>query len=125
MLFRNLPKIIMVLLGLAFALIGAINLWIAFIGDFQQGRTEVVIAGASLLFISLPFLAFFFSRRISKILGAIVLLALSGSMVWFVFQPNIPATNPQLYQIGAIALAVLVLARIGLGLRPKRSEPGT
>ena len=125
MLSRNLSKVIMALLGSAFALLGALNLWISLIGDFSRGRTAVAIAGGSLLFISLPFFAFLFSRKLSNILGSIVLLALSGSVAWFVFQHSIPAANPQLYQIGAIALVVLVLARIGSGLRHNRPESGT
>ena len=63
MLSRNLSKVIMALLGSAFALLGALNLWISLIGDFSRGRTAVAIAGGSLLFI--PYHSLLSSSRAS------------------------------------------------------------
>ena len=122
---RNLTKIVMALVGLGFALVGALNLWISSTGDFSQGREIVTIAGGIFLVIAAPFLAFPFSRKISKVLGAIVLLAFSAAMVWLAFRASNPAAYPWSYQIGAIALALLLVARIPLVLRTKRAQAGT
>ena len=122
---RNLTKIVMALVGSGFALVGALNVWIASTGNFSQGREVPAIAGGVFLVIATPFLAFPFSRRISRILAAIVLLAFSAALVWLALRASNPATYPWTYQVGAIALAFLLLARVSLGLRTKRVQAGT
>ena len=124
MQFRNVSKILMAMLGLGVALMGAINLWIAFTGAFAQGRPMLIGAGAILLIIGLALVAFPFSRKLSKILGAIALLAFAGATLVLVFTTGVVTIRPS-YQIAAIALAVLVVARIFSVLRRKNVEAGT
>ena len=122
---RNFPRIIAILLGLGFALMGAINLWIFFIGDFTQGRAAIAVAGAILLFLACSFFAFPFSRTLFRIFGSIALLIFAGAMLSLVFQTGALSTSKPIHQIAAIAFAALVVARIALVFRPKRHKAGT
>ncbi|WP_460736220.1 hypothetical protein [Lysobacter tyrosinilyticus] len=120
-----MSKIVMALLGSLFALMGIFYLAIASIGDFSKGRIVMVVAGCSFLVISAPLFAFLVSRQLAKLLGVIALMAFAVAMVWLAFRPDTPAADPTKYQVGAIALVVLLLARVGLWLRSKRSGSGT
>ena len=124
MQLRNVSKMFMAMLGVGVALMGAINLWIAFIGTFAQGRPMLIGAGVILLIIGLALLAFPFSRRLSKILGAIALLAFASATLLLVFTTGLVTSKPS-YQVAAIALAVLAVARILSSSRRKRIEAGT
>ena len=124
MQFRNVSRMLMAMLGLGVALMGAINLWIAFTGSFAQGRPMLIGAGAILLIIGLAFVAVPFSRQLSKILGAIALLVFAGAMLVLVFTTEVVTSRPS-YQVAAIALTVLVVARIFSVLRRKNVEAGT
>ena len=124
MRFGNLSNVAMAFLGVCFTLMGALNLFIAAIGDFSMGRTAVTVMGFAFLVIAAPFFAFLYSRKLAKLLGAVVLLAFAALMLWMSFLPDIPTPNPAVYQIAAIALAVLLIARIGSAFRGKRSRPG-
>jgi peptidoglycan/LPS O-acetylase OafA/YrhL len=111
------PKIVMALLGACFAQFGVATLWIWSIGDFTAGKTAAFAMGV----IALPFFAFLYSRPLAKVLGVVVLLGFAMSMVWLAFQPTNPAPNPTIYQIAAIALCVLLAARVVLRRRAKRA----
>ena len=71
-----------------------------------------VTAGASLLV--LPF-----HRRVGKLLGSVALIMLATALLVAVFHPAIAAGTPGPYQAAAIALIVLLLARLGLAMRTK------
>ena len=120
----NLSKFAMTFLGICFALMGASCLVISAIGDFSMGRTVVVVMGFSFLVIAMPFFAFLYSRRLTEVLGVVGLLAFAAAMLWLTFRPTIPVSDPTIYQVAAIALAVLLVARVALRLRGKRSAPG-
>ena len=124
MQFRNVSKILMAMLGLGVALMGAINLLIAFTGAFAQGRPMLIGAGSILLIIGIALVAFTFSRQLSKILAAIALLVFAGAMLVLVFTTEVVTSRPS-YQVAAIALTVLVVARIFSVLRRKNVEAGT
>ena len=111
------PKIVMGIAGAFFAQLGAVFLWVWSIGDFTTGKTATFAMGAAYLLVSLPFFAFLYSRQLAKVLGVLVLLAFAVSMVWLAFLPSNPAPNPTIYQIAAIALCVLLLARLVLRWR--------
>ena len=115
----------MALVGTGLAIMGALNLWIFATGDFSQRREVVAAAGGFFLVVAAPFLAFPFSRKISKFLCVFVLVAFSATMVWLAFRASNPATYPWSYQVGAIALALLLLSRIALVLRTKKVQAGT
>ena len=125
MQFRNLSKIAMVLLGFALTVMGVVNLWISSIGTFAQGRIITATAGTIFLILGLACFTFLVSRKLSKVLGAIALLAFAGAMLWLVFSMSIPTANQPIYQIAAIALPVILLARVLSGLRTKSTEAGT
>ena len=124
MQFRNVSKILMAMLGLGVALMGAINLLMAFTGAFAQGRPMLIGAGSILLIIGIALVAFPFSRQLSKILAAIALLVFAGAMLVLVFTTEVVTSRPS-YQVAAIALTVLVVARIFSVLRRKNVEAGT
>ena len=124
MQFRSVSKLLMAMLGVGVALIGAINLWIAFIGAFAQGRLMLIGAGVILLIIGLALVAFPFSRGLSKIFGAIALLAFAGATLLLVFTTGVVTSKP-IYQVAAIALTVLAVARILSSSRRKGVEAGT
>ena len=122
---RDLTKILMMLAGSGLAIMGLNSLWISAIGKFSQGRGVVVATGCFFLVIAAPFLAFPFSQKISKFLGAIALLAFAAAMMWLAFRPSNPATYPWTYQVAGIALASLLLSRIAFVLRSRKSQSGT
>ena len=124
MRFGNLSKVAMAFLGVCFTLVGALNLVIAAIGNFSMGRTAVTAMGFAFLVIATPFFAFLYSRNLAKLLGAVVLLVFAAAMIWLSFLPDTPAPDPTIYQVAAIPLGVLLIARIGLALRGKRSRAG-
>lgn len=121
----RLPKVAMAILGAGFGLAGLLLLVVASIGNFSMGRGAVAAMGIGCLAIATPFFAFLHSRQWARRLAAIVLLAFAGTTLWLSFRPNTPAPDPTITQAAAIALTVLLLARIGLALRAKRTDPET
>ena len=120
----NMSNVVMAFVGVCVALMGVICLLVVAIGDFSTGRTAFAATGVSLLIVAMPFFAFLYSRKIAKALGAIVLLAFAGAMLWLSFRPDNPSPDPTIYQVAAVALGVLSVTRIGLMLRGKKRRPG-
>jgi lipopolysaccharide export LptBFGC system permease protein LptF len=77
------------------------------------------------LLIAAPLLAFPFSSRVAKSLLVLAMFVLAFGMLWLAFQSNSSASHPALVQVAAIAFAVMLLARVVLVLRRKRSALGT
>ena len=121
----ELARFVSILAGAFLALFGLLFLAIAATGDFVVGRSVAIVMGGSLFLFSLPFLAYPFSARVAKFLLVPLLCALAAAFLWLVFRPVLPVARPGIYQVGAIAFAVLLLARVGLGLRRNRSGLGT
>jgi hypothetical protein len=120
----KLAKAASLLTGTVLALFGVLFLVVAAIGDFNQGRLVAIVMGSILLFAALPPLAYPFSARLAKLLLVLLLFASAAGLLWLVFRPAVPVARPGIYQAGAIAFAVLLLARVGLGLRRNRSGLG-
>ena len=103
--------------------------WV-FIAASGAVKTDPVVgfvagAGAGFLLVAAPLLAFSFSVRVAKSLLVLVMFVLAFGTLWLAFQPNSPASHSALVQVAAIAFAVMLLARVVLVLRRKRSALGT
>ena len=106
--------------GLLCALFAVSALGALVLGTFEEGRgpaiaTVVVGVTASAALLLLPF-----HRRLGRTLGCIALVLFAAGMLLAVFSPGLSSDAPGPYQAAAIALAVLLLARLGLSLRRKR-----
>ena len=122
---RTLAKTVSFLFGLCLTVVAAAWIYTASSGAVKFGLTLSYVAVGGLLMAAAPFLVFPFSRRLAKAMLALFALALALSMLWLAFQPDMPASHPAIIQVAAIALVVLLLARIGLALRRKSSAAGT
>ena len=109
--------------GVLFALFGATSLFVLAIGRFDEGRDAVAVSAIVWLLLSAGLFALPLHRRLGMILGGIALLLFASGMLWAVFNPGRASATPGAYQAAAIALMVLLLARLGLGLR-RKSGPG-
>jgi len=112
-------KVAMAIVGAFLVLIGVVTLVIAVVGNLTNGRAAVAAMACAYLVAATPCFAYLYSRRLAKVLGVCLLLALAGAMLWLSFRPSNPAPNPTIYQVAAIALCVLLVARVGLNLRRK------
>jgi len=121
----KLAKAASLVTGSFLALFGFLFLAIAATGDFVQGQVVAVVMGVSLLLAALPPLAYRFSSRLARLLLVLLLFVLAAALLWLVFRPELPVARPAIYQVAAIAFAVLLLARVGLALRRNRSGVGT
>src|SRR4249919_742772 len=102
--------------GSFLALFGSLLLAVAAIGDFERGQPVAIAMGSGLLLAALPALIYPFSARLAKRLLVPLLFVLAAVLLWLVFRPSVPDARPGIYQAGAIAFAVLLLARVGLAL---------
>jgi hypothetical protein len=108
--------------GLALATVAAAFVSAARSGAFPGGSAAGFIAGACFLLLALPCLALPFSMTVFRALSIVVLLALSASLLWLLFRPSLAPKKPEIYQFGAVALAVLFVARLGLRIRRRRTR---
>lgn len=98
--------------GLFFLGVGSIAFWIASVGTFEQGWTGTVVSGIAFVMAALPLLAVPFSLHVARVFLALFLVMLAGFMVVAAFNPPASVTEPGVYQVAAIALAVLVVSRV-------------
>lgn len=122
MFLGKIAKIVSLLVGIALALPGSFAIAMVLSGAVVEGGRDAAVFGIGMLLVALPFLIFPFSVHLARWLGVLLLLALIPIMLWLVFSPDFPATHPAMYQVAAIAFSVLLIARIGLALRDKRSQ---
>lgn len=121
----TLTKVFTVLVGMCIALLGVVWVFMAASGAVKTNPVSGYVAGAGFLLVAAPLLAFPFSTRVAKSLLVLAMFVLAFGMLWLAFQPNSPASHPALVQVAAIAFAVMLLARVVLVLRRKRSGLGT
>ena len=95
-------------------LLCALFLMIAIIGEFEEGKTAAVLGGLAFGLAALPMLVAPFALRLAKVLLAAFLLVFSLLMIIAAFNPPAAVTSPGVYQVAAIALAVLVISRLVL-----------
>ena len=110
----KLTKAASLVCGLFIAALGLVWLWIGVSGDLHPDSSIGYFAGAAFLVIATPFLAFPFNRRSAKTLAILALLLFAFASLWLAFRPGQPLERSALAQAAAIALAVLLVARIGL-----------
>jgi hypothetical protein len=113
-------KIVSFLVGLLFAGLGLFVLFTLASGAVVAGNRDALVTGICFVLVALPFLAFPFSLRLAKLLGVLVLLVLAAAALWLVFSPSLAVAHPAIYQVAAIALGVLLVARVGLALLRRR-----
>ena len=118
----RLWKIFMLPLGAGLAMIGAMLLVIVALGDVRSGFPAMLAAGSGFLLLSLPCPAFLHSSQKAGQLATLVLPVFALGMLVLTFLPSNPMAHPARYQIGAIALAVLSIARAVLSLRRARMQ---
>lgn len=124
MFLGKVAKIVSCLIGIVLALSGSFAIAMVLSGAVVEGGHDTVVFGIGMLLVALPFLIFPFSVHLARWLGVLLLLALAAAMLWLVFSPDFPAAHPAIYQAAAIAFGVLLIARVGLALRDKRTQFG-
>jgi hypothetical protein len=122
---RTLIKVFTFFVGACIALLGVVWIFIAASGAVKTDPVASYVAGAGFLLAAAPLLAFPFSTRVAKSFLILATFVIAFGMLWLAFQPNSPANQPALVQVAAIAFAVMLLARVVLVLRRKRSASGT
>ena len=122
---RTLTKGFTFLVGACIALLGVTGVFLAASGAVKTDPIAGYVAGVGFLLVAAPLLAFPFSVRVAKSLLVFALFVFAIGMLWLAFQPNLPTNHPAFVQVAAIAFAVMLLARVGLALRRKRSALGT
>ena len=122
MMLSKLTNVAALVIGLVLALAGAAALVAADTGAISPDGNAGVVAGAYCLLFAAPLVAYPFSKRSFRRLGVVALLALALGLLYLSFQLDVPAARPSLYQAGAIALPVLLVARIVLGVRAQKSR---
>ncbi len=107
--------------GVVLALAGLAAMTVLAIGTFQDDRDGVVTALSGMVYLTAAasLLVLPFHRRVGKFLGSVALLMLATALLVAVFNPAIAAGTPGPYQAAAIALIVLLLARLALAMRNK------
>jgi len=121
----KLAKAASLVCGLAIAALGSVWLGIGASGALQSGPSVGYFAGVGLLVAAAPLLAFPFHRQSAKVLAVIALLLFACTLLWLAFRPGQSLERPVLAQAGAIALVVLLVARVGLAWYRRRAGLAT
>ena len=116
----KLAKAVSLVCGLAIASLGCVWFWIGASGALQPSPNVGYFAGAGFLVVAAPLLAFPFHRQSAKVLAIFALLLFACTLLWLAFRPGQPLERPAVAQAGAIALVVLLVARLGLAWYRRR-----
>ena len=118
-------KVGSVLAGLIVALAAASSFLVFVTGDFEQGREATFLMGVFLVLLAATLLLRPFLPRTGNVVGVLTLLYLAVVLLVAVFTPELSADNPGLYQVAAISLVVLLLARVALSIRRRARREDT
>ena len=124
MLNGKLINMAAIAIALVLAAAGVVAIWASYSGAIQPDGSAGIVVGTACFMAAAPLFALPYSWRVFRILGVVDLLALSAALLYLSFQADIPTSRPSVYQVGAVALAVLLLARVVLRLRGKRGRQG-
>ena len=115
---------ISVIIGILLTLFGIMQLYVASIVTIspESGRFFAYELAGALLLAGVIFLSVSYSRRVAKVLSVTFLLLLAASMLRLVFSQGLATDKPFIYQAGAVALAVLLVARVITTIRAKRLQ---
>lgn len=128
-------KVLRVLLKVASLLAGLFLLWCGLLGFYiavpgigaEQALMRVISSG--FIAIAAVLLVFRFSRRIGKLLAAMVLVLFATGMLWLAFAPDSfvhrPPGNLHTFRIAATAFAGLLAFRLWTTIRRPMDETGT
>ena len=124
MLPRLLLKAVSVLLGLFFAAAAGGAILALNAGTFTEGRRETLFMSVLMVLLSGTFLLFPLWPRVSRVIGITSIVVLAAMMLFMVFSQPLSKPSPGIYQLAAIALAVLLIARFVLAIRraPPRDD---
>lgn len=120
MQLRNLTKPVLGIIGLLVAFTGAIWLWIASSGNMRTAPAAGYLIGGAFLVVATPLLMYPFKRQLAKRLAILLLFCLAGALMWLAFAPGQSVALPALIQVSAIALPLLLAARVGLAWHQRR-----
>jgi hypothetical protein len=120
--FSKLAKAASLICGLAIACLSFVWFWIGASGALEPSPSVGYFAGVGFLFVAAPLLAFPFHRPSARFLAVFALLSFACTLLWLAFRPGQPLERPVLAQVGAIALVVLLVARIGLAWYRRRTR---
>ena len=110
-------KVGSVVAGLIVAFAAASSFLVFVTGDFEQGREATFLMGVFLVLLAATLLLRPFLPRVGNVVGVLALLYLAVVLLVAVFTPELSADNPGLYQVAAISLVVLLIARVALCFR--------
>jgi hypothetical protein len=121
--YKEAITFLAVIAGVVLAAVGALVLFIAVSGDFVQGQTGAYVAGASCIAIATPLLLLPVYPRLATTLTFLALALFALGVLWTAFGSGISTTLT--FRASALAFGVLLLIRVGLFLRRRRSGMGT
>ena len=114
-------------LGLAFTFLALTSIVMATTATFtpESGKYFAYANVGVFTLLGIIFFSFPHSKRNAKLLLVFLLLSFAVLFLWLVFSQTLNTKNPILYQAGAIAFAVLLIARIGTSMRNRASKSDT
>lgn len=125
MRYQRLINLFAIIGGGGTALIGALLLAIAASGNVNEGQTGLAISGIGLLLVAAPAIAAPFSARIAKWLLLLALACFAVLTIRLTFWPQAGVTPTPPVQRAVIAFAALLVLRVFVGRRGKRTDLGT
>jgi membrane associated rhomboid family serine protease len=115
------------ILGTTFVLASLLNLLTATTATFhpEPGKYFAYVNVGIFALLGLMFFLAPHTKRYAKFILVFLLLSLAVTFIWLVFSQKLDTNNPVIYQAGAVAFAVLLIARISSWLRTGRSQNDT
>ena len=120
MRFGTFGKAVAATIGAALIVAGIGIASMAASGSVLSGPAGAFIAAAAFILVGLSVASLAVSKRLALGLGVTVAFFLSLGGLWLAFSPSLRAAQPSVIQSAAIALMVLLVARVVLVFRHKR-----
>jgi len=120
MRFSTFGKAIIATLGIALIAAGVGTASMAASGAVQSGAVGAYIAAAAFVLVGLTVASLPFSKRLTLGFGGAVAFFIALGGLCLAFSPSLHSAQPSAVQSAAIALVVLLVARVVFILRHKR-----
>jgi hypothetical protein len=122
--YRRVINAMALTAGGLFAVVGLGLVALGTFATFSQGRAGFVFSGVAMLAMAVPLVAYAFSSRVAAFATFAVLVLFSSTALWAAFGST--STTPTLgFKLAAVGFCLLLLGRIGLALRRRRSRAAT